>query len=177
MPIDNWKDELRNAWWEIEASRPRTNPLDNLDFTLYPYLNISCTYIEEERILSRRFVRITTRGPNTPWKPKVTVWNSGSAPSWSCHVEVLEEPGGKLKAREIIWLQAQETAQVTLDVTTGAEGTSLRAVCYDPVFDPLEPDVTSGRKSTPLAVVMAMRSRRIRIQPWLPAVRRFRRPW
>jgi hypothetical protein len=170
MPFDEWDEVIREKWWEIQAGRPPDGLPDDADFVLYPYLHCSCAYYREHWLFRRRFAEIDTRPPESPWDPELTVWNSGSFPSWTCHVEILENPGAVLKARTIISLQPDETAVVKLEVTTGEEGTSLVGVCYDPVFDPLELRDPSRRKLTPMAVIMTVAAPRIRVTPELPSV-------
>jgi hypothetical protein len=152
MPFEEWVEEVRSAWEQIQQ-QPRVRP-DMGDCDLWPFLHCSSEYYQRYFVSDRYFAALHTEPPGRSWEPELTVWNSGSFPSWTCHVEVLENPGGKLKARTVVSLQPNETAVVTLKVTTGAEGTTLIGRCYDPVLDPLEPGDPSGRKSTPMAAIM-----------------------
>ena len=161
MPFEDWVEQVRGAWEQIQdereqQGRPRKRP-DMGDCDLWLVLHCSCRYFQR----GTPYASLRTEPPGRAWKPKLTVRNSGSFPSWTCHVEVVENPGAKLKARTVVSLQPGEEAVVTLSVTTGGEGTTLVGRCYDPVLDPFEPGDPSGRKSTPMAVIMTQ-------TPWGP---------
>ncbi len=154
------EEDIKKIWENIKQERRHDDndrPDDN-DFKLYPYLNCSCDYYKFYPIPFLTIGSFSARWPGFHWRPKLTVWNSGSFPAWNCHVEVRENPGDILKAQKIITLQPGASRDVILDVKTGQSGTTLVGVCYDTLLDPFsfypnDTSDTSWRKVTRLAKI------------------------
>jgi hypothetical protein len=182
MPLP---DEIRAIWEEIRDARGRSSRVGlpvpdgrvgDDEFELYPYLECSSVYFRPRFLRRGGWVgQIVTRPPGISWSPKITVWNSGTFPTWACHVEVRENPGDILKAQTVITLQPGESRDVILPVTTGQEGTSLLGICYDPLLDPYDPQDPSDRKVTRLALIAALQAP-IRVNVRNNRVRRLLQP-
>jgi hypothetical protein len=75
------------------------------------------------------------------------VWNSGEAPSWSCHVELYQGPDPyghpladyALRGSERLTLHPGERRQVAVPWTRlGGGPGQILALIYDPLLDPLD---------------------------------------
>jgi hypothetical protein len=163
MPLP---DDIRAIWDDLRETRRRDDRMrprvrdrraPDDEFELCPYLECSSVYARPVFSIPGgwKFLMMPVQ-PEVSWSPTITVWNSGTFPTWACHVEVRENPGDILKAQTIITLQPGESRDVILPVTTGQDDTSLLGICYDPLFDPYDPQDPSDRKVTRLALIMAL---------------------
>ncbi len=164
MPVD-WRAALLEAW-ELSGEHPTIAEAyseamrwRDLRYALHPYLSCTCDsfIVKEIRMRpfpwSRTLRLVRTVRPNAPCTVVFDLANSGSSPSWNCFVEVREKPGDRVLASAVTWVMPQDTREIVFEVQAGEQGTRLFAVCYDPIFDPLDPDEIPERQSAPLAMV------------------------
>jgi len=159
--IERSIEALKEAWKSSNQTPPHfLEAFQGGDFRFELYPHLRCYYegfiIREWRfppIVGPKYRLINSVSPNQPWRVKFTVENMGNATSWACIVEVREQPGYKLLARNCIALQPYQSREIRFKVETGDIGKRLIGVCYDPIFDSLSCKDISLRKSAPLAVV------------------------
>jgi hypothetical protein len=140
-----WKEEIAE-WWERRKLERRAEESGQDEIPVprpYPYLNCTSDYHRPDA----QFV-IPPGGGTL----KLTVWNEGNFPAWTCYVEVREGSGPlsdfELRGQTIITLQPGERRDVMLQVVPEQVGAHLVGVCYDPLLDPMDFGDPSSRHIT-----------------------------